>query len=67
MGSLAPVDTAIHSSYIYGSVSTTEEREQRLKVSDYQGVYYKTVSLTQGCINKTGTIALSMDKLTWNG
>ena len=47
-----------------GSGHILEERVKRLSDPEHQEVGCETVSPRNGCINKTGTISLSIDLVT---
>lgn len=63
----APYMCSHHSSHTYDSGNIPEDGEERLQELDHLEVYREAISFSKGCINKTGTMPISMDILTGNG
>lgn len=55
-----------HSMCVYGSGNITGEELERLFEPEYHEGFCKTLSSRNGFINKSGTMAISMNILTWN-
>lgn len=62
-----------HSGYIYITAPASMapgaswRRPEGLWEAEYQEICHETVSPRNGCLNKTGTMTISMDMWTWEG
>lgn len=53
--------------YTQSSENIVKDQGKSLCEKEYQEAFYETVSSRNGCINKTGTIEISMNTLMWKG